>query len=412
MRNFTTKIDAPNPGNNGFSADEANNLFTENENAVLASGLTLDNSGVDVNQLALAISRHAQGARYFVDSGSANSKILTKQNSFRPVSSYFAGMEVYFYVAASNTGATTINIDGAGSVAIKNEFGNTLGLNDLTKGNLVTLIYDGTNFRIKDRGINYPWLTSSSPRNFVMSNASGDTAHDINLSPGCVFAENGKTFIYSDNDLVKRIDSSWSAGTSQGGRFSSVTLSPNSTYHFFVIRQDSTGIVDAGFDSSLVAANRPSGWTHYARVGSVITDASTNIINFTQYGRYFMYKTPFRYADTSFTLVAKSLTLNVPTGIKVGAKLTCSYITGAGGTTAIYLSSYDNDNTLPGISEGEAFTVIGGSANSASDGNGEAEIVTNTDGQIRYRSNRQSGGGANQIAGGMYFILHGYIDEI
>ena len=87
MRNFSTKIDVPGVGDNSFSAAEANNLFTECENVVLAGGLTLDDTGVNVNQLALSAARHAQGASYFVDSGASNSKILTTQNSFRPVSS-------------------------------------------------------------------------------------------------------------------------------------------------------------------------------------------------------------------------------------------------------------------------------------------------------------------------------------
>ncbi len=412
MRNFNTKSNAPTPGNQTFSAEEANNLFSENKNATLAGGLTLDDTDVDVNQLALSMARHAQGAKYFVDSGSANAKILTKQNNFRPVTSYFAGMEVCFYVLASNTGSTTVNIDGAGVVNVLNEFGRTLGANDLTMGNMVTLIYDGTSFRIKDRGVNYPWLDTGSPRNFTMSNSSGDTEHDIDLSSGCVFAENGKTFIYSDASITKRIDASWASGNGLGGRFSGVSLSTNTTYHFFVIRQDSTGVVDAGFDTSLTAANRPSGWTHYARIGSIITDGSSNIVNFIQYGRYFQFKTPFRYEDTSFTTSAESLTLNVPSGLKLGAKISCSYITGASGTTAIYLSSLDSDNLVAGYSSGEAFSVIGGAASSASDGNDTNSILTNTSAQIRYRSNRASGGGANQIAGGIYFILHGYVDEI
>jgi hypothetical protein len=412
MRDFNTKVNAPTPGNQTFSAEEANNLFTENENAVLAGGLALDNTGVNVNQLALSMARHSQGAKYFVDSGSANAKILTKQNNFRPVTTYFAGMEVSFYVLVSNTGSTTVNIDGAGVVGVRNEFGRVLGANDLTMGNMVTLIYDGTNFRIKDRGVNYPWLDTGSPRNFTMSNASGDTDHDIALSSGCVFAQNGKTFIYSDSTIIKRIDASWASGTGLGGRFSSVSLSPNTTYHFFVIRQDSTGIVDAGFDTSINAVNRPSGWTHYARIGSVITDGSSNIVNFTQYGRYFLFKKPFTYGVISFGTTALTLTLNVPSGIKVAAKLSCAYITGASGTTALYLSSLDTDDMTVGYSSGQAFNVLGGNSTGASDGNGSDYILTNTSRQIRYRANRASGGGANQIANGIHFILHGYIDEI
>lgn len=405
MKDFNTKVNAPASGDQTFSAEEANNLFTENENAVLAGGLTLDNTGVDVNQLALSMARHSQGAKYFVDSGSANAKVLTKQNNFRPVTSYFAGMEVCFYVLVSNTGATTINIDGAGVVSVRNEFGRALTANDLTLGNLVTLIYDGTNFRIKDRGINLPYISGDSTKNYTISNAVGDVDNDITISSGCVLADNGKTFLYSDNVITKQLDATWVSGTGLGGRFASVSLSSNTTYHLFIIRQDTTGIIDAGFDTSINATNRPSGWTHYARIGSIITTSGSTITQFFQYGRYFGWKVPHNLTFPAFGTTANAANILVPNGIKVLASLSAGWRTNSDSSNYLYLSSPDATNVSASTS---AFTVMGGVAGRASDDSANSLILTGTTQNIRWRISNTS----SHVIGSVFINTNGYYDYI
>jgi hypothetical protein len=63
-------------------------------------------------------------------------------------SSYAAGQRYAFVVAANNTGAATLAVNGLGAKSIRRPDGNTLAANDLVAGTLVAVTYDGTNFRL------------------------------------------------------------------------------------------------------------------------------------------------------------------------------------------------------------------------------------------------------------------------
>jgi hypothetical protein len=60
--------------------------------------------------------------------------------------SYAAGLRVGFVVANTNSGAATLNLNGLGATAIKRFNGADLSAGDLTAGQVVELLHDGTNF--------------------------------------------------------------------------------------------------------------------------------------------------------------------------------------------------------------------------------------------------------------------------
>jgi hypothetical protein len=62
--------------------------------------------------------------------------------------SYAAGQRYAFVVAANNTGAATLAVNGLGAKSIRRPDGSTLAAGDLVAGNLVAVTYDGTNFRL------------------------------------------------------------------------------------------------------------------------------------------------------------------------------------------------------------------------------------------------------------------------
>src|SRR3972149_3936128 len=57
--------------------------------------------------------------------------------------------------------------------------------------------------------------------------------------------------------LTKQIDAAWAVGTNQGGLFSGA-VGNTTWYHVFLIRRSDTGVVEAGFDTSVTAANLPA----------------------------------------------------------------------------------------------------------------------------------------------------------
>jgi len=82
---------------------------------------------------------------YVSDTGAANVYVVT----LSPVpGSYTAGLRITFQVAHANTGASTLNVNALGTKSIKKEGGVALESGDIQAGQLVEVVYDGTNFQI------------------------------------------------------------------------------------------------------------------------------------------------------------------------------------------------------------------------------------------------------------------------
>ena len=82
------------------------------------------------------------------DSGSANAYVVALAPA---ATAYVAGMQVDFKAANSNTGASTINVNGLGVVNIL-QAGGTAPLfpNQIRLGDVVSITYDGTQFQLED----------------------------------------------------------------------------------------------------------------------------------------------------------------------------------------------------------------------------------------------------------------------
>lgn len=121
----------------------------------------------------------------------------------------------------------------------------------------------------------------------TIANNSTDSSHDIDFSTGWMYDSSGEHLL-AMSAMTKRIDAAWAAGTGNGGLFSG-TVANNTWYYCFVIRKTSDGSIDCGFDTSITAANIPSGYVAYRRVGAIRTDSSANILAFHQHGIEFWY---------------------------------------------------------------------------------------------------------------------------
>jgi hypothetical protein len=66
--------------------------------------------------------------------------------------SYFVGLKVNLKVTNANTGASTLNVNSLGAKSIKKNVIDDVAANDIKAGQIVPLIYDGTNFQIVGGG--------------------------------------------------------------------------------------------------------------------------------------------------------------------------------------------------------------------------------------------------------------------
>ena len=86
-------------------------------------------------------------ATYGVGAGTANAQTVTLD--WAP-SAYVAGLRLTLMPGATNTGATTLDVNGLGARAVKRFDLTDLSAGDLTAGRPVTLLYDGTRFVLQN----------------------------------------------------------------------------------------------------------------------------------------------------------------------------------------------------------------------------------------------------------------------
>lgn len=82
---------------------------------------------------------------YAADSGAADAYVLTL---FPALTQYVTGMPISFKATNANTGASTINMNSLGVKSIKKNYNQDLKVNDILANQVITIIYDGTNFQM------------------------------------------------------------------------------------------------------------------------------------------------------------------------------------------------------------------------------------------------------------------------
>lgn len=225
-------------------------------------------------------------------------------------------------------------------------------------------------------------LAGFSKNRPILSNNTTDSDHDIDISAGGILSSDETTSLVLSSALTKQIDATWAAGNNAGGLFSG-TVANDTWYHVFLIKKDSDGSIDAGFDTSVTAANIPAGYTAYRRIASILTDGSANIVQFIQVDNRFIYDVPIiDVAQTSPGDTAVLATLSTPPGREVLAINVVSLEdTSPDANSFVIITSPDQTDTAPSTSAFTAFIVLQGSDIAS---NVIAETLTNTSSQIRY----------------------------
>lgn len=186
--------------------------------------------------------------------------------------------------------------------------------------------------------------------------------------------------------MTKRLQASgaWSAGAGGNALFAGAKAA-NTWYHAFMIRKDSDGTIDFGFDTSLVAANRPAGYGKFVRLKgrAVKTDASGNIIPFINIGNSMEWKTLQRDMQlTNATPGSTTVTISVPPGVRSRARV---YAAIAGEVPVIYVRSPEANAAAIAGPQGAAFAGGIGLNNDGIVGEnlaGYCEVLTNPSAQV------------------------------
>lgn len=82
---------------------------------------------------------------YGIESGAANAYIVTLSP---PLTSMQTGQLILFKPINTNTGASTVNVNGLGNTPIKKNGSTALEDGDIVAGQIAQIVYDGTNYQL------------------------------------------------------------------------------------------------------------------------------------------------------------------------------------------------------------------------------------------------------------------------
>ncbi|MCC6599995.1 MAG: hypothetical protein IT223_04890 [Crocinitomicaceae bacterium] len=106
----------------------------------------------DISQPQDAVSAEAVQKSSLVFDGSASGAADAYTATLVPTpASLTPGILVMFVATANNTGAATINVNGLGAIALKKDVSADLEADDIKAGQIISAIYDGTNFQVLSR---------------------------------------------------------------------------------------------------------------------------------------------------------------------------------------------------------------------------------------------------------------------
>jgi len=128
-------------------AADFNPIPRETENAIKAQSIALDNSGVNVSQLAEAISEAVTVNDLYQDSGAANAYILSPISQRKSITKYIDGMALRFEPAFDNTTDSTVDVNSLGVKSVFLQSGAEIPAGTLLAGVTYQIQYDLENDR-------------------------------------------------------------------------------------------------------------------------------------------------------------------------------------------------------------------------------------------------------------------------
>lgn len=177
----TDELTVVNTGGTTAEKITVNQLFTAPN--VLTSKTTLqDNDKVSVYDVTGTAAKSADlksvGVvhRGLVDSSSGDAYVWT----FAPkITALYTGLRVCFPAAAANAGAASLNADGLGVKTIKKHVTQDLVTNDVLAGQMLEMVYDGTNFQL----IGASPILVTADQNLLGAAGTIQVAHGLGVVP-------------------------------------------------------------------------------------------------------------------------------------------------------------------------------------------------------------------------------------
>lgn len=340
-------------------------------------GFTFDPD--DTAKLTLFDFRDAPAMQLAPVSGAANAIILSPVPA---VLAYAGGQMFAFLATASNTGATTIALSALAAKSVVKSGGAALVAGDITSGDLVVVMYDGTKFFMwtppdpfnsvgangtipmarsaAAQGVAYVAALNKAIYGFTYQNNVADAVNDLDIAAGGAMDATGAYFLVG-GALTKQSDVAWAVGNAAGMLDTGAV--GNSDYYLFVIGRSDTGVVDYLSSLSATSPTMPTnydfkrliGW--FKRVGGTIVAFDT--YELPGGGLELIWDSPTLDIDLSATLTTSRRTdaIKVPLTFSVKASMHVALMDAAAGNSIIIYCP-DQADLVPSASAAPLTTWI------------------------------------------------------
>ncbi len=215
----------------------------------------------------------------------------------------------------------------------------------------------------------------------TLSNNAVDTLKDIDVATGVARDTTDAANMNLNSVITKQLDAAWAVGTNQGG-LDTVAVEASKTYHVWLIKRSDTSVVDVLYSLSATSPTMPASYDYKRRIGAVLTDASSNIIQFVQDGNMFTLRSPILDVNvTTLSTSSVNYALSTPLGIKIDVIIN-PWVSQASNAVVYIRDPQTNDDapsgTIAPIGTHHSLSATGDTA--------KMTVKTNTSSQISARS--------------------------
>ena len=165
------------------------------------------------------------------------------------------------------------------------------------------------------------YVDAAVSRNLIggltLSTAGSSTVFAV--APG-VAADSNNIATMALASVISKTTTVWNLGN--GGSLDTGTIAASTWYHVHLIKRADTGVVDVLVSLSVTAPTLPTNYSLFRRIGSLLTNVSSQWVSFSQLGDEFIWSVPV--GDISTTTLGTTATLfvlSVPTGLQVLARI-------------------------------------------------------------------------------------------
>jgi len=155
--------------------------------------LTNAANGTSASDYATVGQVQSRVVAYAADSVGTDSYAITLSPA---LSAYAVGQQFVFAAGTANTGAATLNINGLGAKTIKKNYNIDLSDGDIAQNQMITVVYDGTNFQMQNPGRG---LISQSTSEIYAADGGGSDSYAITLSPAISSYATGQLINFKAN---------------------------------------------------------------------------------------------------------------------------------------------------------------------------------------------------------------------